>query len=929
MIDSRFDGVRKRVSGGCSIQKGLTMTTELLEAETSPAAETLPLDAPDVSAQADEETLRAASSASPALPKQDAEVPAQGSTLMMLILLAAGGVFAGMICCSLFAILLCLVLVADVCLLILVMKLGLAGPVIDALSAHTQILYAFGCSLRGSKGADYRMLLQRTDAPRLFEALENLCEKASVRFPQAVYLESGVNAWVDSAGLFRKNRRTRLGVGLDLLAGYSEPETVAVLAHEIAHAQRVQWGLKHLTCWGRSRIAVLAAHLMQLEIELRRDGNRSIVACYAFRMTNHLACLTTRLLARSSRQDEYEADRGAAEMAGLVHVRSGLKKLRVVASNSCRLTWPERLARLETPSGFTPWLIGQLRTDAPADRINRPEEPIDPYATHPSNQSRLDALPETLEIPSLDDSLGLNLLNNPEDLANRLAKEFRRIAEKEELRDTKGMPRVVYQLRRSGAIGKLRAIGIVLLSMGILGLLGMAWMSAFTAGWVFITIGLVLTGAVMHFSESSEDVLQLRFPSFEALCKAKPLAGKALNEQVEQMESELLAGIDGTDSTEAQAWKLVEASRDALADCNYARGWIAASIALRVLSDSTDAKTCLAIAAAGLGNRDQSRAVLNQLSRTANIFQDTSTTWGFAWASMLLEDWKRAEALLGHPLKSNADHPTLLLLLAVAQSNRGKSWSALEQARRATGLLPGETEPLKKLAFLLLENGSVTEAASKLNTLVALAPSDPTVRMMILHKELLLQDPQRIEEAEQECRQRDPSPMLLIRMSILYAAARHQDRAEILLEEARMLGHYPEALMGLAQMKQSRGDENGARRLLLEALNLSVPAGEDSLGVCALFGGILVRLLSLQTPLSGCRVWRGTLSLAASPDCLRGLQVNIYAKDLAEAARQFKIILDALRPGMPPLLNDVMQIERFPDKHQPTYPLPVGVELAA
>jgi hypothetical protein len=112
-------------------------------------------------------------------------------------------------------------------------------------------------------------------------------------------------------------------------------------------------------------------------------------------------------------------------------------------------------------------------------------------------------------------------------------------------------------------------------------------------------------------------------------------------------------------------------------------------------------------------------------------------------------------------------------------------------------------------------------------------------------------------------------------------------------------------------------------------VSTSVTAEEDSLGVCALFGGILVRILSLQTPLSGCLVWRGTLSMAASPDCLRGLQVNIYAKDLAEAARQFKIILDALRPGMPPLLNDVMQIERFPDKHQPTYPLPVGVELAA
>lgn len=857
------------------------------------------------------------------------ELPASSWPQMILAPLAALFVIPTFFSCSAFAILLCVLLVVDLCLLIPGMLLGFGGDVVNAIIAHSKVLYAFGSSLLGiASGPSFRMLLQRDEAPRLFDAVQGLCDKASVPFPQQVYLEIGSNAWVKSVGLFRKNRTTQLGIGFDLLAGFSEPETIAVMAHEITHAQRVRWETRRIALWGQSRLGFLATRLEQLNIQLSEEGNPSTAASLALRMVNSLGSKTTILLASSSRQDEYDADQGGAEMAGLSHTRSALKKAERITSNSSKILWPERMARLEISSGLTPWLVNQLRTEAISEPILGTDEPLNPYSTHPSTRSRLDALPEPMVEDSPDDSLGLNLLNNPEATAKRLANEFREFMQEEERLDTVGLRQWTTRLRRKSEGFSYQGIGIVLISLAVLAWVSMAWVTLPNECWAIILLLSAGAGVLMLPTPSEQDHLRLQIPTIETLSQSKTLAGDALNKQIKQIESELLGLIDQNASFESQAQSMVEVARDALAQCDYARGWTAAVLATRVVSDSTHALICLAVSAAGLGNHAQSRDLLHRISRTASIWNNKSVTWGFAWASMLLQDWRITEALLGQLLESSPDHPTLLFLIATAQSHRGKTWIAQELTQKVAELLPEEAAPLKQLVELYLRSGSVADATIALQKLRSIAPTDSNVHLLGLQKELLLQDPLRIAEAENECRKHAPSPMTLVAMSWMYADARKPKYAECLFEEATKAGHYPEALIGLAKMKQSRGDKAGARTHLLEALNLSTPTGEGSIGVCPHVRGILLELLSLQRPQAGCRVWRGSLTNAASPDCLCGLQVNIYANDFTEATQQFKIILNALRPGMPPLLNDVIQIEGLPDELQPSYPLPVGVELA-
>ena len=64
----------------------------------------------------------------------------------------------------------------------------------------------------------------------------------------------GVNAWVRLKGYRRGAGTTILGVGYDLLAGMSQTEVEAVLAHEMAHARLVQRGFSRWLTGGVSRV---------------------------------------------------------------------------------------------------------------------------------------------------------------------------------------------------------------------------------------------------------------------------------------------------------------------------------------------------------------------------------------------------------------------------------------------------------------------------------------------------------------------------------------------------------------------------------------------------------------------------------------------------------------------------------------------------
>src|SRR5262249_32951455 len=158
--------------------------------------------------------------------------------------------------------------------------------------------------------------------------------------------------------------------GYDLLAGLSQWEMEGVLAHEITHAKLVQRGYKNWMNRGLGRTRQLAQGLYG-HVEAHRKAKQTVEpAAIIFNITDRLVRLNARLVAACSRQDEFDADRGAAALCGAGAIRSSLLKLEPLSQCASRLPWNERVARLQTGEGFSQWLVEELSSA----KSNRPSE---------------------------------------------------------------------------------------------------------------------------------------------------------------------------------------------------------------------------------------------------------------------------------------------------------------------------------------------------------------------------------------------------------------------------------------------------------------------------------------------------------------------------------------------------------------------------
>ena len=146
-------------------------------------------------------------------------------------------------------------------------------------------------------------------APELFKALERIRSKVKGPALHAVYLQDDFNA-----AIWQRQRFGMLGgsvnylmIGLPLLMGLDKARVMAVLAHEYGHLRENH---NRLSAWVyRSRRAWL-----KLYFSMRDDSSPMAMATRSF-----LNWYFPRFAAKSfamARQDEYEADRIAAQLLG-------------------------------------------------------------------------------------------------------------------------------------------------------------------------------------------------------------------------------------------------------------------------------------------------------------------------------------------------------------------------------------------------------------------------------------------------------------------------------------------------------------------------------------------------------------------------------------------------------------------------------------
>lgn len=258
------------------------------------------------------------------------------------------------------------------------------------------------------------MVLEREDAPALFEALDRIRQKIDGPPVHRVYLDSEFNASIRQLprfGLFG-GAVNYLSVGLPLLMALDRRRLLSVLAHEYGH---LRGNHGKLSAWiYRTRLSWL-----KLDASFQRDEGVMAFASQAF-----FRWYFPRFAAKTfalARQDEYEADRVAARLLGTRVVAGALTEIAIKGAWYADEFWPAHWSRAggeEQAAGPFGAMQAQLCAPVGAEFARvalrtalRSVSDVDD--THPVLRDRLEALDEKPRLPSWSVKSALALLADP------------------------------------------------------------------------------------------------------------------------------------------------------------------------------------------------------------------------------------------------------------------------------------------------------------------------------------------------------------------------------------------------------------------------------------------------------------------------------------------------------------------------------------
>ena len=781
---------------------------------------------------------------------------------------------------------------------IVAIRFGATRLIAPVIERHAALLGLFGRSLwLRSRGETCRVPLARAEAPALFAMLDSLAGRLGIAVPREVVVEMNVGAWVELRGWRQGSRNTRLGVGYDLLAGLTEREVEAVLAHEMVHARLVRRGLKTWLGSGRARIATLANQLSNRQEAFRLAKKSSSTGAICLACAHACARVSARLVAAYSRQDEFEADLGAARLCGSAAIRSALAKTDELALRTSRLGWHERVAQLQQGGGYAAWLLAELSApDAPPGSAE--ETATDPYSTHPSTRDRLDALPPA-DGPAPAGASGIGLLAAPDSVADRIIAEIERIGALQEARDDRQLRALARKIRSGAATRPLHFLGVMLVIAAV-AILFFSFAGGFHALLLAAALGIGAGGVLAYRLGHYDAALGLPAPSF-ALIEAglaRLRETKDFEAEQKRLEAALLAGLDGATRKKDRVARHREQAFAALARCDFLEAHVAARLGLT--ADGKSVPCALAMMIAG-GSLRQSDLVAQNLRflRAQTGLRTPDILWGAAWSLWLVRDWAAAESLLLELQKLRPDDLCLTLLAADSAARRGKRQTALTRARAAVALAPLVLEPNRLLLDLLVDGGHLREASERAERLPAAMLQDPALRLCRTRLHLLRRDFDAAHALELALlgESADDAPLRL-QLAAAHEGMRRHDRAWELYEETTRLGHYPEALVGLGRLASQRGRREEARTHLLAALNTQLPLGPKAVPPLTLFGVVTSGLLSLRGPGVPCQAWIATFDGGSSNGPLTNRSFVIFARDEAEARADMKIVADAIHPPL-------------------------------
>jgi len=843
---------------------------------------------------------------------------------MANVLLQAGAaatilLFYFFVLCSISVLL--VVLLVEFVLLLAAVRFGGARLVAPLIGGHGNLLLIFMRSLWLRKGAEYRVALHPQDAPDLFTMIGTVCHRARVPLPRKVYLQMGVNAYVQLKGYRRGADNTLLGMGYDLLAGLSQAEIEAVLGHEMMHAKLVQRGFKQILGKGISRAGKLSTSLAN-QIHADRQAKKSVLLLFVFtRCSDALTRLAVRQVAACSRQDEFEADRGAAEICGAGSIASALRKLDDLGHLASRLPLRDRIAQLESGENFGDWLARELAAPPPADAEVKAEA-FDRYSTHPTLHDRLAALSIFPDQTVPESPPAIKLLADTDKVARELVETIQKELVAQEKQDSKQLDRWSRKTRSARQTNFTRFFGIFLIILGLFSIFGwfMPNVEAYAAAiFTLVTLG---PGAwLFYLGGLYKEKFTFPVPDYSLIKAAGHRKLQLDKEHIEATEKELRAAAPIKGGKEKAAYFINQAGA-ALAQGDYVRAHIAARFCLEQEKQSVPGHLALAVAGARLNQTQQVVQALRFVQQKTGMKGD-STSWCAGWALTLLGDWVYGEIFLEQARRLKPGVPTVLALQAICQLRRGKLYSAIASARQARLLAPDNLDYTKLLIDLLLQGGFLREAYEYLQHLAQEATTDSELTLAMVKMSLTQRNFPIAEQWMALVEQNADGPEKFIKLGVLCENARHDEQAVAFFQHALTLGHYPEALFGLGRIEAHRRNKDQARAHFLSALDLHRPIGPNSSGALPLIMPVLTRLKLLQEPVLNCRAWLVNFSGAVKSTALAKTTFMVYAPNDAEARQILQPLLEAMQPGDP---LPTTHWRLAPREQQPDGPVYPGIQ---
>ena len=802
-------------------------------------------------------------------------------------------------------------------------RFGAAGLVMKYMERDVRLFGLVVRSLWLSEGAAYRLPLQRTDAPRLFALIDRLAGRFAIPPPDELCLEMSCGAWVQLHGLKTGLGKTRIGVGYDLLASLSEQEVEAVMAHELAHAKLIGRALRNWLFAGLGRAATVSNQLSAAANAYRRSGESFGPGDLLLSGADTLTRLCARQIGAYSRQNEFEADRAAAELCGSATMRSSLQRLEAVQTKLARLPWNERVAKIESPDGLSRWLQAELACTG-TNNSSDSGEIFDRYSTHPPLRDRLAALPD--DASALGESpSGLSLLADPDTIALKLVAAIQQTALREENKDLRDLRTLLSKIRDTRSYRLAQLPGMLVIAAGIVcGAVSLAmeiWLGA--ALWFLVIVPL---GIWFWILGRYRDKRPLPVPDFDAFMTARqdyPLPD--IENREKKLEEELRQLTTGETKKRRQATRLVEEAYAALGRTDYLRAHVAARLAQELDPKSIERELAMLVSAAAFNQQD-TVGNLFQVVRKKTGLHSPSTTWAGAWALLLCGDWRPAEALLHETLKHQPDHPQLLAMLALCQSRRGKLQSALSNIRRCCQPQPPSERHLKLFVGLLLDHGAQREAGQRMEQFGPASAYDPDVVHLRIQLHLLRHE---FESAERQLTMLGESDLQghrLLAIGHLYENARVDKKAVEFFQRVLEKGHYPEALLALARHSAEAKDMAQARQYIYAAIDTTKTAAAHASNAYDVFQSALNQLLHLEEPLGSCRAWLTRFLPGKDAGPLTKHSFMVFAPTAQTAQEYLQTLVGAVKPDEPPLSGAYIVINPAPGDLQPARPVRPGIQ---